>query len=172
MPGKKWIAQVVASTLSRTCSYFEEEFGIAVDDVSKDRGNVETLEIHGLTAIVGLGGVVSLLVAYSFEHGLVDALYERMTDGLDVQPDEKEMYRRSVAADVVNTVIGNCTADLPQPDHAISLTPPIILDSVKHIHRMKNAVFISRSLKTKFGCVDINLVGPSELFDSSLNYLK
>lgn len=171
MPGRKWIAQVVAAALSRTCSYFEEEFGITVDEVSKDRGSVEMLEIHGLTAIIGLGGVVSLLVAYSFEQGLVDALYERMTDGLDVPPDEKEMYRRTVAADVVNTVIGNCTADLQQ-DSVISLTPPIILDSVKHIHRMKNAVFISRSLKTQFGCVDINLVGPSELFDSSLNYLK
>lgn len=171
MPGNKWVAEVVASTLARTCSYFEEEFGINVAEVNEDRGNVEMLDIHGLTAVVGVGGPVSLLVAFSFEQSLVDALYERMTADIEVPPGEEEVYRGSVAAEVINTIIGNCTADL-QREHAISLTPPMILDSVKHIHRMKGAVFMSRSLDTKFGGVDINLVCPSELFDSSLNYLK
>lgn len=172
MPSRKLIADVVASTLARTRSYFEEEFAIDVTDVSQDRGNIELLEIHDLTAIVGVGGPINLLVAFSFEQALVDALYRRMTADIEVPPGEEDLYRSSAAAEIVNTIIGNCTADFQQRDHGISLTPPVILDKAKHIQRMKNAVFVSRSLETTFGRVDINLVGPTELFDDSLNYVK
>jgi CheY-specific phosphatase CheX len=174
MPVKKWINEVVVSILARTRSYFDEEFGIAVAETDPDQniGKIETLDIHGLTAVVGVGGPVSLLIAFSFEQHLVDALYARMTAEIEVPPGEEEQYRGSVAAEIINTIIGNCTADLQQSDQAISLTPPMILDHVKHIHRMQNVVFISRSLETDYGCVDINLVGPGELFDTSLNYVK
>ncbi len=166
-----WVAQVVASTLERTRSYFEEEFGIDVSDISRDSGDIATLDIHGLTAVVGVSGPVSLLVAFSFDESLVDVLYRRMTAEIEVPPGEEDIYRSSVAAEILNTILGNCTADLQQRDKAITLTPPMILDSAKHIHRMKNALFISRSLSSEFGSVDINLVGPGELFDSSLNYV-
>ena len=172
MPSKKLIADVVASTLARTRSYFEEEFGIGVTDVSQDHGDIEMLEIHDLTAIVGVGGRVNLLVAFSFEQRLVDALYERMTADIDVPAGEEDLYRGSAAAEIVNTIIGNCTADFQQRDHGIALTPPVILDKAKHIQRMKNAVFMSRALDTAFGRVDINLVGPTELFDGNLDYVK
>jgi len=172
MPSRKLIAEVVASILARTRRHFEEEFGIGVTDVSQDRGNIEMLEIHDLTAIVGVGGPVNLLIAFSFEQRLVDALYARMTADIEVPPGEEDLYRGSAAAEIVNTIIGNCTADFQEREHGISLTPPVILEKAKHIRRMKNAVFMSRSLDTEFGRVDINLVGPTELFDGSLNYVK
>lgn len=172
MPINQWVAVVVAATLARTRSYFEEEFDIKVNDVSHESGDVATLDIQGLTAIVGVGGPVSLLVAFSFDERLMDVLYQRMTDGIEVPPGEEPSYRSSVAAEILNTIIGNCTADLAQRDEAITLTPPMILDSARHIHRMKNAVFISRRLNSDFGTVDINLVGPGELFDLGLNYVE
>ena len=167
-----WVAAVVASTLARTRSYFEEEFGIAVADISQDSDPVVTPDSHGLTAIVGVGGAVSLLIAFSFEQGLRDVLYARMTDGMDVPAAEEEAYRSSVAGEIINTIIGNCTSDLQNNGEAISLTPPMIVDSIKHVHRMKDAVFISRSLHSEFGRVDIHLVGPGELFDKSPNDVK
>ncbi|MDD5030996.1 MAG: chemotaxis protein CheX [Rhodoferax sp.] len=168
----EWVAAVAASTLARTRSYFEEEFGIVVADMSQGGGDVATINIHGLTAIVGVGGPASLLVAFSFEQGLMDELYARMTDGIDIAAAEQDAYRGSVAGEIVNTIIGNCTGDLQNNGEAISLTPPMIVDSIKHIHRMKDAIFICRSLHCEFGRVDINLVGPSELFAKSLNDLK
>ncbi|OIQ68364.1 hypothetical protein GALL_500440 [mine drainage metagenome] len=168
----QWVATVVAATLERTRSYFEDEFGITVADTSVDSGNVTTLDIHGLTAIVGVSGPVSLLVSFSFDQGLMDVLYARMTEDVDIPAGEENLYRESVAAEVINTIIGNCTAELQQRDQAIMLTPPMIMDSVKHIHRVKNAVFISRSLRCEFGQVDVSLVGPGELFDNRLNYVK
>jgi CheY-specific phosphatase CheX len=168
----QWVNAVIAATLGRTRSYFAEEFGIEVADITQDSGDIATLDICGLTAIVGIGGPVSLLVAFSFDQRLMDILYSRMTEGLEVPSGEEETYRSSVAGEIINTIIGNCTAELQQRDDAITLTPPMILDSVKHIHRMKNAVFISRRLNSEFGSVDINLVGPGELFDRDLNYVE
>lgn len=168
----QWVAKVVAATMVRTRSYFEEEFDVQVADISQGSGNVATLDIQGLTAIVGVGGPVSLLIAFSFEPSLMDVLYARMTDGIEVPAGEEETYRSSVAAEIINTIIGNCTAELQQDDESISLTPPMIVDSARHIHRVKNAVFINRRLNSEFGSVNINLVGPGELFDLGLNYVK
>lgn len=172
MPKKKWVSDAVTSILARTRSYFEEEFGIAVSEVGEHEGKVETLTIHGLTAIIGFGGPVSLLVAFSFAPSLVDALYERMAAEIDVPPGEESVYRGYLAADIVNVIVGNCTADFQHGGQPISLTPPMIIECAKNIHRMKNAMFISRSLQTKFGFIDVNLLGPSELFDKDLNYLE
>jgi CheY-specific phosphatase CheX len=171
MPEKQLIRKVVTATLERTRSYLAEEFGIEVNEITRDRGDIEMLAIHDMTAIVGVGGPVNLLVAFSFERRLADVLYERMTDGIDVEPGEEDLYRGSVVAEIVNTVIGNCTADFQQSDQRISLTPPVVLDQTKRIQRMKNATFISRTVHTDFGCLDINLVGPTELFDDKLDYV-
>lgn len=171
MPEKQLIRKVVAALLARTCSYLAEEFGVEVSEVSRDRGDIELLAIYDLTAIVGVGGPVNLLVAFSFERKLADVLYERMTEGIEVESGEEDLYRGSVVAEIVNTVIGNCTADFQQAGQSISLTPPVVLDQAKRIQRMKNATFISRTVHTDFGCLDINLVGPTELFDDKLDYV-
>ncbi len=172
MAVKKWILEVVVSLLTRTRSYFFEEFAIVVSEIVQSNDKVETLDIHGLTAVVGVGGPASLLIAFSFEQSLIDELYARVTADFEVPPGEEKMYRESVAGDVINTIVGNCTAELQQGSYAISLTPPMIIDHIKHIHRIKNAVFISKNLVTEYGTVDIHLIGPGELFDSSLNYVK
>lgn len=172
MPYEKWIADVVAATVARTCSYFDEEFGVKVTVAGEYPGEIDMLDIYGLTAIIGIGGPVSLLVAFSFEQCLIDALYERMTADVEVLPGEENEVRESVAAEIVNTIIGNCTADFQQQDRAISLTPPMVVDRVRHIHRMKDVVFIRRRMDTELGGVDISLVGPGEMFDSKLNYVK
>lgn len=168
----QWVAEVVAATMERTRSYFEEEFDIQVADITQGSGDVASLDVRGLTAIVGVGGPVSLLIAFSFEPSLMDVLYTRMTDGIEVPVGEEETYRSSIAAEIINTIIGNCTTELQQHDETISLTPPMIVDSARHIHRVKNAVFINRRLNSAFGSVNINLVGPGELFDLDLHYVK
>ncbi|NNM51888.1 MAG: chemotaxis protein CheX [Pseudomonadales bacterium] len=172
MPVKHWIYEVASSVLARTRSYFLEEFSIEVNEAEQDNPKNETLNIHGLTAVVGVGGPVSLLIAFSFEQGLIDELYTQMTAGLTISPDEEQIFKESVAGDVINTIIGNCTADLKNGNKAISLTPPMIIDHVKKIHRTNNVVFITKNMMTEFGVIDVNILGPSNFFDSNLNYVK
>lgn len=169
---KEWIVEVVASVHARICSYFVDEFAIQIGEIEQPPAEHETLDICGLTAVIGVGGPAGILIAFSYEQRLIDELYERMTDGMDVQPDEKKMYMESVAGDIINTIVGNCTADLQHGRHAISLTPPMIIDHIKHIHRTKNVVFISKKYTTEYGCIDLNLIGPGDMFDKNLDYVK
>lgn len=125
------VHQVMQSALARTRSYFESEFGISETVVETGAGDVNSLTLLDMTAIIGMGGQINLLIAFSFQSSLIDALYQRMTSDLDVQPDKVEMFREAAAGDVVNTVLGHCTIDLQKLDEqGISMTPPVILDQV------------------------------------------
>ena len=167
------VHQVMQSALARTRSYYESEFGISETVVETGAGDVNSLTLLDMTAIIGMGGQINLLIAFSFQSSLIDALYQRMTSDLDVQPDKVEMFREAAAGDVVNTVLGHCTIDLQKLDEqGISMTPPVILDQVKTIQRMKNSMFYTQSLCTALGRMNISLVGPRELFDTDLEYAK
>lgn len=167
------VGQVMQFAIARACSHFDSEYGIRVTEADSGGGDLESLNLLGMTAIIGMGGSVNLLVAFSFQEGLIDVLYRRMTHGFEVRPDEVEMYREAAAGEVVNTILGHCTIDLQKPDRpVISITPPVILDQAKTIRRMKNAVFYTQILNTDFGRMNISLVGPRELFNSRLDYAK
>jgi len=167
------VMQVMQSVITRTRDYFDEEFGIGLIESDGGCGDVDSLTLHDMTAIIGMGGAVNLLIAFSFDKGLINALYEQMTADFDVQADEVQMFHKAAAGEVVNTVLGHCTVDFQEMDgRVISLTPPVIIDKVKHIHRMKDAMFYTQTLSTKLGRMDINLVGPRELFNTNLEYVK
>lgn len=167
------VDQVMQSVIARTSSHFEGEFGIGVTEADSGGGDMDSLSLLDMTAIIGMGGRVNLLIAFSFQEGLINALYQRMTADFAVEPDEVEMYRQAAAGEVVNTILGNCTIDLQKLDRqGISMTPPVILDRVKTIHRMKDAMFFTQTLNTVLGRMNISLVGPRELFDTRLNYVK
>lgn len=169
----KHVELVMSSAVSRTRSYFNSEHGINVTESRSEGGDLDSLTLLDMTAIIGMGGSVNLLIAFSFQDALVDALFERMAADFDIAPDKIEIYREAAAGEAVNTILGHSTIDLQSTNgSAISMTPPVILDRVKTIRRMKNAMFYTRSLDTDFGRMDISLVGPQELFDIRLDYVK
>lgn len=176
MSDEKLIAEVMLimqSVITRTRAYFEGELGVGITEINSNVGHLDTLTLLDMTAIIGMGGAINLLIAFSFQDGLINAMYEQMTDGLGIQPDEVDMYREAAAGEVVNTILGHCTEDLQKLDRrGIAMTPPVILDRVKTIRRMKNAMFYTQSLDTALGCMTISLVGPRELFNTNLEYVE
>jgi CheY-specific phosphatase CheX len=167
------VERVMQCAIGRTRSYFESEFQIGVNETGAGGGDLDSLTLLDMTAIIGMGGDVNLLIAFSFQDSLINTLYERMTSDFDVLPDEVEMYREAAAGEVVNTILGHCTIDLQKKgSQAISMTPPVVLDRVKTIRRMKNAMFYTQGLDTTLGLMTISLVGPRELFNTCLDYAK
>lgn len=167
---KSLIPAVLGSVLLHSRKVLEEEAGIEVEAAERMQFNSETLVLQDITAIAGLGGPIGLLIAFSFEHSTLDAIYARMTEGLDIAEAEREAYRRDAAAETVNTILGACTADFQSLEKSITLSPPVIVEDARRIHRPKNAVFASMRLCTDKGHVGIGLVGPREMFDEHLNY--
>jgi CheY-specific phosphatase CheX len=166
--------KVMQSIITRTSAYFDSEYGISVNETDTKAGHVDEITLFDMNAIIGLGGAVNMLIVFSFKENLLNTLYEQMTDGLDIQPEEVEMYHEEAAGETVNTILGHCTIDLQKLDSrgALAMTPPIILDRIKTIRRMKDAMFYTQSLDTTMGGMAISLVGPISLFNKRLDYVS
>ncbi len=156
----KLIIDVMQSVIKRTQAYFEGSFGISVDTMETSHISPESFPLLDMTVLMGFNGGVNLMVVFSFENALIDILYERMTQDLDIPDDETPFYREAAGGEIVNTILGHCTIDLQNLDRrGISLTPPSILDQAKSIRRTKNALLYTEHLQTLHGFLNIGLVG-------------
>ena len=167
---KTIIPKVMASILARTRKVLHSEAVLEVLGAEAFDCDVAKRQLHDLTAIAGLGGPISLLIAFSFDASLIEAIYQRITSDIEVPDGEEALYRRETAAEIVNTILGLCTSDFQEIEQTIALSPPVILEDARCIHRPKNAVFASMRVRTERGIVTISFVGPRELFDDHLNY--
>ncbi len=166
MAEKQLIIEVMASVTKRTSDYFKNEFGIITTENNSSGGELDALVLLDMTAVIIMGGKINLLVVFSFEEPLIDAIYHEMTDELGIKDDEVEKYRKAAAGDVINTVLGHSTIDLLNLDkNGISITPPRILNDVKIIQTMKYKMFYAQSLQTPLGGMTIGLVGSQKLFN-------
>ena len=172
-PLSKDVAAVMRSIINKVQAYFESEYQIAVSDVCAGGGALESLVLLDMTAMIGFGGQIGLRVAFSFQDSLVDALYAQMTAGFNDIPEEVEKHREAVTGEVVNIVLGHCTADLQHLDqHGIPLTPPHILGRGVAISGADGDMFYTQGFTTERGRLAISLVGSRGLFDMDRDYAK
>lgn len=167
------IRKVMGSALQHASRYLEAEFDLAAESLPPTDGDIKELTLREMTAIIGIGGTIDLYVAFSFEDSLVQRLFEQMAEGLEIAPEEEQEMKQATVGEIVNIIMGHCTTDLQQMDSkVISITPPTVLNLVKTVPKLKNAVFHLRSLVTKHGAMDVYLIGPKELFSNSLDYIE
>ncbi len=170
MSGQKLIAEVMRSVMIRTRAYFASEFGINITENGSCMGEIETITLLDMTAIISIGGAINLLIAFSFQETLLNVIYDEMTDGLGIPFNEIDRYRKAAAGDVINTVLGHCTIDLQKLDrNGVVITPPIIIRDIKKIRHLKNAMFYTQNLNTPLGGITISVVGQKELFGTNFN---
>lgn len=150
--------------------YLANEAGIAVSDVHVAIDNVEHLKLRELTAVIGVGGDVGVLVAVSFSQPMADALFARLTAGLTIPPGQEADFREATVTEAANVIIGHCTGDFEKDGSYVSLSPPILLEDARSIFRMKNAKFGTVQITSPQGAMDIHLIGPRGIFDEVMNY--
>jgi CheY-specific phosphatase CheX len=161
---------VAASLANRTKSYLADQAGIDVTEMQSVTEDVDHLKLRHASAVVGLGGKVGLLIVFSFPRELVDVLFGHLTAGIQIAPDQQAVYRDATVTEVANVIVGNCTSDFADRDTCISMSPPVLVQDSKSIHRMKNAMFGTIMMATPHGSFDIHMVGPQGMFDAQLNY--
>jgi len=161
---------VAASLAGRTKTYLTEHADIDVTEVHAVTEDVDHLKLRQASAVIGVGGSVGMLIAFSFSQELIGVLYERLTAGIGIPPDQEAVYRDATVTEIANVIVGNCTADFASHDERVSLSPPILLEDAKGISRKKNAMFGTIMMVTPHGPFDIHMVGPQDMFDDYLNY--
>jgi CheY-specific phosphatase CheX len=169
---RKQFPKAMAAVKKRTIAYLADEISLPVTTNKMVIGNLDVLELRDITTIVGTGGPVSLLIAYCFDRGLLEHLCRTLTLHLNIAPHEYELFLRETAAEMVNIVLGHATADLAEEGNDVTLSPPVVLEGGRRIHRPKKAMFATLELSTIYGILDIYFIGPPELFDQRLNILS
>ena len=156
----------------RTRAFFQDELGLATTTAALHFDDVQKLDLRHLTAILSATGQLKLYLAYSFEAALIDAAFTAYTADLDIAEDERDDAIQETAGDIINIIVGNALADVAAAGRAIALSPPIILTEAKSVMRHRGAKFASAELAAQAGSLAIHLIGPGELFDDALEYVK
>ena len=160
------------SVMTRTHAYFESEFDLKLTEHSCEKGKFENMMLLDTTAVIHVGGLINLLIAFSFESNLLNVIYEKMTEELEIELHEIEVYREAAASDVINTVVGHCTIDLLHLDqNGVAITPPAILNfnHVKKASHIKDAMFYTVNMNTPLGNMNISLVAQPEMLETNFN---
>ena len=165
------ISKTMAAILSQASSVLASEGAARIDGFNLHDRGIDSVHLHDITAVAGFGVPVGLLVSFSFEPILLEQIMAHVTQADPVPDSQRREFLRETAAEIVNTVLGLCTADFQLLESSIALSPPVVLEGERSIDRAGNAVFACMDIFTDKGAVHVNLMGPSELFDDRLNYL-
>jgi CheY-specific phosphatase CheX len=164
------IATVIEVVEQRTIAFMKDQLGLAPTKTERRLIHDDCVVLRSMTAIVGVGSKAGLYIAYSYEDSLIRAMMKRYTEGLAVSPEEEELYIRDTASDVVNVIVGNCTADLARRKELITLSPPVLMDGARTIRGRSETTIAALTLRFPEGALDIAFVGPRIMFDDHLNY--
>jgi CheY-specific phosphatase CheX len=96
----------------------------------------------------------------------------RYTAELTIAPEEEALYMRETASEVVNVIVGNCTADLASQGGLVTLSPPVLALGARTIQGRPKTAIAALTLTYPEGALDVVFVGPKLLFDDHLNYME
>lgn len=166
--GKRFIEILI----TRTEAFFRDELQIAITGRTFQTDDVHKLDLRHITAIMSATGSLKLYLAYSFDASLIEAAFAAYAADLEIGPDEHDDAVQETAGDIINIIVGNALVELADFGQTIALSPPIILTEAKSVMRHRGARFVSAHLDAPQGQCGIHLIGPGELFDDTLEYVK
>lgn len=164
--------RLVEFVCERTTNFFESELDISIESLNFDFSNVNRLELDHLTSIMAVDGPVAVMFAMTFDRTLAECLFSRYTSELTIHEDEKELYMEETVSDIINIVLGNSLSRFEINKAPISLSPPVVITEAKRIFRHRKAQFYTADVTTSDGRLQVFCIGPKELFDIQLNYIK
>lgn len=159
---------MLAALAERTRQHLGAEMDITVQSLSEADTLADPLTLEHLTAVMGIGGPSGLLLAFSFSPGLAETLFQRTLDALGLPEEDAAAFRDACLTEFANVVAGRWIGDFAPPDTRISLTPPVLIEGARRIHRVPNATFHSLATDTDSGRLGIHLIGPQSRYDLHL----
>lgn len=168
---KNNITKLLSSLQKHTSEYLRDKANIAHVECAASLQELQSLALHDLTAIISVAEGINMILAFSYETPLLKRiattfLYEEGED------EASEDDCLDMASEFINIIVGLCVTSInSDPLKPILFSPPLVIHEAKIIRQRKTSQLYAISLKTKYGKLDINCIGPRELFDDQLNYL-
>jgi CheY-specific phosphatase CheX len=156
----------------RTLAFMRDELGLTPAGVARRTHHEKSVVLRPITAIVGVGSLAGVYIAYSYDVSLIRAMTRKYTRGLEIAGDAEELWIRETASDIVNVIVGNSTADLARRGELITLSPPVLMVGARTIQGRDDSTIAALTIRFDEGALDIAFVGPRILFDDHLNLKK
>ena len=166
------ITTVMRVVEQRTIAFMKDQLDLSVEKVSRLVHREQNVVLREMTAIVGVGSRTGLYIAYSYDESLIRAMTARYTAELSFPAEEEGLYMRETASDVVNVIVGNCTAELARQGEIVTLSPPVLALGARTIQGRPKTAIAALTLKYPQGSLDVAFVGPKLLFDDHLNFME
>jgi CheY-specific phosphatase CheX len=166
------IVVVMQVVEQRTLAFMRDELGLTPDGVDRHTHRAKSIVLRPITAIVGVGSLAGVYIAYSYDVSLIRAMTRKYTSGLEVANDAEELWIRETASDIVNVIVGNSTADLARRGELITLSPPVLMVGARTIQGREDSTIAALTIRFAEGALDVAFVGPRILFDDHLNLKK
>ncbi|MGD2134105.1 MAG: chemotaxis protein CheX [Maricaulaceae bacterium] len=164
------ISTVIDVVERRAIGFMCEEIELNAPTISRRMDRADQFDLRAVTAIIGVGASAGLYIAFTYDDALIRMIMRRYTAELTVAPEDEDLYVRETASDIVNVIVGNCTADLATRGGTITLSPPVLVEGARTIKGRPEATVAVHTIAFDDGELDIAFVGPKALFDERLNY--
>lgn len=150
-------AEIINPIMQKTLSYLKSEMCFDVEEHYSV--NIEQKLIpYDYTAVIGLGGAISIMFMISYENKTLLELTKRFTYG-EVSDDEIEELKEAVGSEIANILIGHSLPAMPNGGKGITITPPLTLDDCKRISKSESSNIIKFELKTNYGMIMLAIIG-------------
>jgi len=158
----------VDQLLHRGKQFLEMEGKISVMDVRPIQGQLDRMELKDLTSILTVEDRLKLIVAFSFDRSLMEAVFKGYTEGVSVAPEEQDILMEETAGDCINIVVGNALEDFQLPGYAFNVSTPIIINEGKSIQRYKQSKLTAGEIRTERGTMIVLCITPGIYYKKTL----
>ena len=154
---------------TRTAAFAEAELGLIPRRVDRTLCDLGALSLRDVNALITVGPRTGLYVIFSYDQALIADMMRRYSP--ELEDDEADIIH-DAAREIVNVIIGNCTADLAKAGETLTLSPPLSISDTKVVHWHRGSSYVVLSLAFDSGVLDVAFIGPRPLFDRVLNYFS
>lgn len=162
---------IINHVVDVSMNFLAEETKIESKKSVSARKDLQKLQLRYMTSIMSVGGTLKMLLAFSFDKSLIEEVFRRYAQDIEIDESELALYIEETASEIINIVLGNAISKLNIKNHVISLSPPVVILEAKSIMRVKGSEFFTYILTTDFGVLEIFCVCPKELTEL-INDLK
>jgi len=136
----------------------EREFSLEVLKTTTYMKDVVKINPDYLNSFIVLRGHVPSVFAFSYEKRLIDFVFKKFINGIDVDDSEVELYKEESAGEIMNMIIGNSLRDFKSAKSLIKLSPPVVHRCSKNLINKEDTEFYCTKIATSRGKLNIYLL--------------
>ena len=153
---------ILDSLILQVKLFLQEDMDIEIKNIDIIEIDSQQLNLKQHTSMIGVGGKLNLMAVISFDEGFLMHLVNLFMEGEEVDDEEIDEVKESVAGEVINTILGLALPTFPNRGKGVTITPPISINDARKVQKHKNSKILSADIETKYGKMSLSIIGEKD----------